>query len=57
MGRLRVIRALGSRAFVQGRIESGWVMHKVTGDVSNGSPLVELRGGWAGVTLGAGMVF
>jgi hypothetical protein len=55
--RLRVIHALGSRAFVLGRIECGWVMRKVTGDVSNGSPLVELRGGWAGVTIGAGMVF
>lgn len=55
--RLRVIRALGSRAFILGRIEGGWVMHKVAGDVSDGSPLVELRGGWAGVTIGAGVVF
>lgn len=57
MGRLRVIRGLGRRAFVLGRVEGGWVMQKVAGDVSNGSPLVELRGGWAGVILGAGMVF
>jgi hypothetical protein len=57
MGRLRVIRGLGRRAFLLGRLEGGWVMQKVAGDVSNGSPLVELRGGWVGVTIGAGMVF
>jgi hypothetical protein len=32
-------------------------MHRVSGDVSDGSPLVELRGGWAGLTIGAGMAF
>ena len=57
IGRLRVIRALGSRAFLLGQIAGGWVMQRVAGDVSDGSPLVELRGGWAGVTLGAGMLF
>ena len=57
MGKLGVIRTLGSRAFLLGRIEGGWVMQRVAGDVSDGSPLVELRGGWAGVTIGAGMRF
>jgi hypothetical protein len=56
-GRLRVIRALGGRAFLLGRVDGGWVMQGVAGDVNDGSPLVELRGGWAGVTIGAGMVF
>jgi hypothetical protein len=56
-GRLRAIRALGSRAFLLGRIEGGWVMKRVTGVVSDGSPLVELRGGWVGLTVGAGMLF
>jgi hypothetical protein len=56
MGRLRVIRALGSRAFVLGRIDGGWVIRKVAGDASDGSPLVELRGGWAGLSIGAGML-
>jgi hypothetical protein len=56
IGRLRVIRALGSRAFVQGRIDGGWVMQRVAGDASDGSPLVEFRGGWAGLTIGAGML-
>lgn len=55
-GRLRVIRALGSRAFVLVRIDGGWAMQRVAGEVSDGSPLVELRGGWAGFTLGAGML-
>jgi len=54
-GRLLVIRALGSRAFLLGRIDGGWVMQRVAGDASNGSALVELRGGWAGLTIGAGM--
>jgi hypothetical protein len=54
---LRVIRTLGSRAFLLGQIAGGWVMQRVAGDVSDGGPLVELRGGWAGVTLGAGMLF
>jgi hypothetical protein len=53
---LRVIRALGSRAFVLGRLDGGWVMHRVAGTDSDGSTLVELRGGWAGLTLGAGML-
>jgi len=57
IGRLRVIRGLGRRAFVLGRIEGGWVMQRVAGNVSDGNPLVELRGGWAGLTIGAGMVF
>jgi hypothetical protein len=57
LGKLCVLRAFGSRAFVLGRIEGGWVMHRVSGDVSDGSPLVELRGGWAGLTIGAGMAF
>jgi hypothetical protein len=52
-----VIRALGSRAFVLVRIDGGWVVQSVAGDVSDGSPLVELRGGWAGLTIGAGMLF
>ena len=53
--RLGVMRALGSRAFVLGRIDGGWVMQRVAGDVSDGSPLVEFRGGWAGLTMGVGM--
>ncbi len=57
IGRLRVIRALGSRAFVLGQIDGGWVMQRVAGDASDGSPLVEFRGGWAGLTIGAGMLF
>jgi len=57
LGRLRVIRALGSRAFLTGRIEGGWVMQRVAGDASDGTPLVELRGGWAGLTIGAGVMF
>ena len=55
--RLRVSHALSSRAFLLGRIDAGWVMQRVAGDASDGSPLVEFRGGWAGLTLGAGMVF
>jgi len=55
-GRLRVIRALGSRAFLLGRIDGGWIVQRVAGDASDGSPLVELRGGWAGLTIGAGML-
>jgi hypothetical protein len=57
IGRLLVSRGLGSQAFLLGRIEGGWVMQRVAGEVSDGSPLVEFRGGWVGVTLGAGMVF
>ena len=57
IGRLRVTRAFGRRAFLMGRIEGGWVTQRVAGDVSDGSPLVELRGGWAGLTIGAGIVF
>lgn len=56
IGRLRVIRALGSRAFVLGRIDGGWVMQRVAGDASDGRPIVEFRGGWAGLTIGAGML-
>ena len=55
IGRLSVIRALGCRAFLLGRLDGGWVMQRVAGDASDGSTLVELRGGWAGLTLGAGM--
>jgi hypothetical protein len=44
LGRLRVIRAFGSRAFVLGRIDGGWIMHRVAGDASDGSTLIELRG-------------
>ena len=57
IGRLCVIRALGNRAFVLGRIDAGWVMQRVAGDSSDGRPLVELRGGWAGLTIGVGMLF
>jgi hypothetical protein len=56
IGRLRVIRALGARAFVLARIDGGWIMQRVAGDASDGSNLVELRGGWAGLTLGAGLL-
>jgi hypothetical protein len=56
IGRLRVIRALGTRAFALGQIDGGWVMQRVAGDASDGSPLVEFRGGWAGLTIGAGML-
>ena len=56
IGRLRVVRALGSRAFALGRIDGGWVMQRVAGDASDGSALVEFRGGWAGLTFGAGML-
>lgn len=56
IGRLCVTRALGSRFFFLGRIDGGWIMHRVAGDVSDGSTLVELRGGWAGLTIGAGML-
>jgi hypothetical protein len=56
IGRLRVIRALGRRAFVLGRIDGGWVMQRVAGDASDGSPLVEFRGGWAGLTIGVGLL-
>ena len=55
IGRLCVTRALGSRFFLLGRIDGGWIMHRVAGEASDGSTLVELRGGWAGLTLGAGM--
>ena len=54
--RLRVIRALGSWAFVLGQIDGGWVMQRVAGDASDGSALVEFRGGWAGLTIGVGML-
>ena len=57
MGRLCVLRTLGSRAFLVGRIDGGWVMKRVAGDASDGSTLVELRGGWAGLSIGAGMQF
>jgi hypothetical protein len=57
IGRLRVIRALGRRAFLLGRIDGGWVMQRVTGSASDGQPLVELRGAWVGVSIGAGMLF
>ena len=57
LGRLRVSRAFGGRALLLGQIEGGWVMKPVTGDVSDGRPLVELRGGWVGLTIGAGMAF
>ena len=56
IGRLRVLHTLGSRAFLLGRIDGGWVMQRVAGDASDGSSLVELRGGWAGVSVGAGML-
>lgn len=55
--RLRVSRALGSRVFLVGRIDGGWVMQRVAGNASDGTSLVEFRGGWAGLTIGAGMVF
>jgi hypothetical protein len=56
IGRLRVIRGFGSRVFLLGQLDGGWVMHRVAGDASNGSPLVEWSGGWAGLTLGAGVL-
>ena len=55
LGGLRASRALGTRAFLLGRIDAGWVVHRVAGDASNGSALVELRGGWVGMSIGAGM--
>jgi len=54
--RLRAMHALGRRAFVFGRLDGGWVMQRVAGDVSDGSLLVEFRGAWAGLTVGAGML-
>lgn len=55
-GRLRLLRMLGRRAFVLGRLDGGWIMQGVVGAASNGSPLVEFRGGWAGMTIGVGLV-
>ena len=55
MGTLRVIRTLGSRAFLSGQIYGGWIMQRVAGVTSDGSSLVELRDGWTGISLGAGL--
>jgi hypothetical protein len=48
---------VAGRAFFHAGFEVGWAIASVTGNVSDGRPLIEVSGGWSLLTAGMGLPF